>query len=740
MQRRDGSPVPPTIINVWSVGWVILAPLALWLLFDKSSKVLSASAWAGSMPDSDDFVSTVRWLSSLKLFRLVFALFAGYLIQRIVFPGRRWTAPLIGVSIIVLAVLGVSVAHRDSPLATLSHWLEGAAPLGWMLLVCLWRDAVCVALLAMGISTLLAVSPASARWFIVRSVQWGSVLICLAVGIEWTYELATGQPLSFRIVLLGARHPMEFLPMVRAETTPFRVFALIGGSVLAMWWGWHWRWLASASLQRVPKLSAATLGGALGLAAWVAPVPALGFVEAERHTEGTLHALYKSALPSLSDELRDEAQLAYQRTGNARWHNTEMALEPTDRARAANVVIVMMESIRASSTTMHRSELATMPYLQKLANSGMWIDDMNAVIPRTTAAWHAILTGLYPLTNEETHVWAKENAKAERPRKTRSLVSAMGEIGYSTAFFTPTHLDLLDDSYVIEAMGFDRVSTMKDILRPGVEKANYLGVADDLIVEPLLEWASSQSRNGKPSLTVYMTNVGHHAYETPDSWKKIDFPNVTKPILNDYYNCLRYIDSVLETLVTGYERLGLLDNTIFVILGDHGQMFGEHGLKQTFNAIYQDGIHVPAVIYAPGLIKEGVKVSGPRQQIDILPTLADLLGYRVVDAELPGISLLADVDASRALFFSSSIDWSFLAMRKGPRKYIYDYDRSPLEIYDLASDPGEARPLQASTLERNEIRTQLLRWKIDTALAMYGVPSASYRVRRSWKMEDPAAD
>ncbi len=139
-----------------------------------------------------------------------------------------------------------------------------------------------------------------------------------------------------------------------------------------------------------------------------------------------MHALYKSALPSLSDELRDEAQLAYQRTGNARWRNTEMALEPTDRARAANVVIVMMESIRASSTTMHRSELATMPYLQKLANSGMWIDDMNAVIPRTTAAWHAILTGLYPLTNEETHVWAEENAKAERPRKTRSLVECDG--------------------------------------------------------------------------------------------------------------------------------------------------------------------------------------------------------------------------------------------------------------------------------------------------------------------------
>ncbi len=132
-------------------------------------------------------------------------------------------------------------------------------------------------------------------------------------------------------------------------------------------------------------------------------------------------------------------------------------------------------------------------------------------------------------------------------------------------------------------------------------------------------------------------------------------------------------------------------------------------------------------------------MSGPRQQIDILPTLADLLGYRVVDAGVAWHLSLADVDASLALFFSS-IDWSFLAMRKGPRKYIYDYDRSPLEIYDLASDPGEARPLQASTLERNEIRTQLLRWKIDTALAMYGVPSASYRVRRSWKMEDPAAD
>ena len=126
--------------------------------------------------------------------------------------------------------------------------------------------------------------------------------------------------------------------------------------------------------------------------------------------------------------------------------------------------------------------------------------------------------------------------------------------------------------------------------------------------------------------------------------------------------------------------------TIFVFIGDHGQMFDEHGAKQIHNAIYQEGLHVPALIFAPGMALQAGTVRGPRQQIDILPTIVELLGYRIEGAELPGQSLLRAVDADRKLYYTSSIDWSFLAARHGQRKYIYSFERQPTEVFDLDKD------------------------------------------------------
>jgi arylsulfatase A-like enzyme len=166
---------------------------------------------------------------------------------------------------------------------------------------------------------------------------------------------------------------------------------------------------------------------------------------------------------------------------------------------------------------------------------------------------------------------------------------------------------------------------------------------------------------------------------------------------------------------------------VFVFLGDHGQIFGEHGLKQSFNAIYQEGIHVPTIIYAPGLITPNRRVSGTRQQIDILPTLVELLGYRIENARLPGTSLLSPVDPNRRLYFSSSVDWTFLGVREGRRKFIYSFDRNPMEVYDLEADPTETNALEdVGPSELASIRNDMLEWKVNSELAMYGVPGRVY--------------
>ena len=164
---------------------------------------------------------------------------------------------------------------------------------------------------------------------------------------------------------------------------------------------------------------------------------------------------------------------------------------------------------------------------------------------------------------------------------------------------------------------------------------------------------------------------------------------------------------------------------MFVFVGDHGQMFDEHNARQTYNAVYQEGLHVPALVYAPGMALVPGTVKGPRLQVDILPTIAELLGYRIEGAQLPGVSLLQPVATDRRLFFSSSMDWSFLAARRGSRKYIYSFDRKPMEVFDLERDPHEAQPLEIGTEELAQVRREMLEWRMQSVLSMMARPLAS---------------
>lgn len=82
-----------------------------------------------------------------------------------------------------------------------------------------------------------------------------------------------------------------------------------------------------------------------------------------------------------------------------------------------------------------------------------------------------------------------------------------------------------------------------------------------------------------------------------------------------------------------------------------------------------------------------------------MPTVLDLLNLRSEGFGAPGVSLLRPVPEDRQLYYSTSFDHSSLAMRQGPLKYIYNFDNSPMEIYNIAKDPAEEHDISASISE-----------------------------------------
>lgn len=721
----------PTGLSGWAIAWLVMVPLIVALAYAKVARALASMTWTsvGAIDDSS-LRGILSWLWGFTSLRFAGALVVALLVQRWLLPGRRWLVLPLGAGLFSALALAVGFARpHDHPFSVLAHWTNAAAEQFHLMAACLWRDAIIVSLCVLVLGLAIQVCGPRTRKWLVRCAQAAAVIMALLVAIDYTQELATGLATNTRVLAFGLLNPADVALLISQEATPYRAGVLAAVALLCAAWTIRTRGLARAPIRRDRMAPLAPAAAALGSFGLLLPVPSSDVNQ--RDTASTLYTLARTALPVPEDRIRADVMRDFDRTGQARWSSAELRLVPVDAGRPRNLVVVMLESMRAKSTTMHSPGLATTPFLASIASKGLLVEDMSAVIPRTAAAWIAILAGHYPLTNEGTAIWAAERGRGAP--EMRGLPGALGSLGYATAFFSPAHIELLNDRELLQALGFESMFTHKDLGAGDEPDANYFGPADEVMVDPVLEWTRRQIEQGKPFMKAIMTNVGHHPFEPPDDWPMIEFGESLDRRLNSYYNCLRYVDGVVQRLMRGYEALGVLEDTVFLFVGDHGQMFGEHRLWQSFNSIYEPALRVPAIVYAPGRLPGGRAATGTRQQVDLFPTMVELLGLRAEGARLPGVSLLEPVAPDRTIFFSTSIESTYLGMRRGQRKYIYSFERDPIAVYDLARDAPEAAPLASvSSAELEDARRTLIEWKAQAETSAYGHPARSYRPAGSW--------
>lgn len=403
---------------------------------------------------------------------------------------------------------------------------------------------------------------------------------------------------------------------------------------------------------------------------------------------------------------------------NAKIFDTaNLRLKATSNLRSLNVVLIILESIRAQGTGLYNPRLKNTPFLDKLGKKSLVAEEMYVVIPSTSSAWVSIMQGIYPSTNSVLGFWSRKQAQVNTAK---SLPKLLAEHGYSSAFFAPTHLKFQNEAQIISNIGFTYVMIDKDYDAQAFEKPNYMGFEDRVMLKPIFSWLGAQQKANTPFLLTVMTNVGHHDYMTPSTWQQKSFLDTANQQFNRYLNCVAYIDSFLKELFDGFEQLGLLNSTVFFILGDHGESFNEHGVRQHVSSLYEESLNIPMVIYAPTLYPNGGKITGVRQNVDILPTIADMLGYSLEGGAVPGISLLAQSLPDRCIYFSGMFDRESLGMRCGSKKYIYSFQHQPMQVYDLNLDKFEKVDIfqNMSKNELEKIEHDMLRWKtqVDQAL------------------------
>ena len=435
-------------------------------------------------------------------------------------------------------------------------------------------------------------------------------------------------------------------------------------------------------LKAVPGLymiSAAALAG--GLASLTAPS-----IEARSRR---FQWLVRRSLPWLVSAVAALALFSFGRDIVA--EHRALSHFPAPPANAPNVVLIVMDTVRADALSLYGYGRETSPNLERLARRGVRFDQARSTAPWTLPSHASMFTGMWPY---QLSAGKERELDATYP----TLAEVFRENGYLTAGFVANslycHLDYgLGRGFthyedvplsVFEPLRCTRFG--KAILGKIVDPARFrLGriLGDDPFIGPILgdlrdtllsdrrkdaaqinndamAWISKQE--GRPFFIFVNYYDAHAPYLPPrdaqakvssrplsfsDSLAVLKFGGDaarrapwTVDLARDYYDdCIAYVDDQVGRLYAELKNRGLLDNTIIIITSDHGEHFGEHGgtLGHT-QSLYDQEIRVPLIVLDPRRAPSTQVVSTPVSLRNLPATALDLAGLSC-EPPFPGKSL-----------------------------------------------------------------------------------------------------
>jgi glucan phosphoethanolaminetransferase (alkaline phosphatase superfamily) len=360
--------------------------------------------------------------------------------------------------------------------------------------------------------------------------------------------------------------------------------------------------------------------------------------------------------------------------------------------RGRNVVLVALESTGASHLGLYGSVPDPAPNLSALARHSIVFERAYSVYPESIKGLFATLCSRYPAFDTAPDIYADVPCA--------SLAATLQAAGYHTALFHSGRFMYLGMMSVIDRRGFE---VMEDAGAIGGRVDSSFGVDDASTVSRVLTWIDSVDRR-TPFFVTYLPTSGHNPYVT----------TIPGPFRRDqdfwrYMNALHESDAAFGALVDGLGQRHLLDNTLFVVFGDHGEAFGEHpGNFAHTLFIHEENVRIPLVIAAPGAVEQLVRVPRIASVIDIAPTVLDLLGLPPHPRH-QGASLLS-AESRMALFYTDySIGW--LGLADGCWKYLYEIDTRRSRLFDVCADPGET--VERAAHERDRVaayRDRVIAW------------------------------
>ncbi len=386
--------------------------------------------------------------------------------------------------------------------------------------------------------------------------------------------------------------------------------------------------------------------------------------------------------------------------------------------RPLNVIVVGIDTLRPDHLGCYGYERETSPNIDEFAAGGVLFENALSQAPWTAPSFATVFTSLYPSQHGSMDVNSRIRESVptlatmlkQRGYATGAIINAPAlkpEFGLSRGFdfYDMTPLDgRRGDGTTRDALAWiDKVRggpffMFVHYFDPHIPYGPPAGY-DDLfhkgyrgrIKNPFDIEGFSKSRD---RLFEEMKEL------TADDWAEI---------IDLYDGEIVYVDEAFGALMRGLKDRGLTENTVVILLGDHGEEFFEHGGFEHGHTLYDELIHVPLIVSLPGRIGEGARVRNQVRLLDVTPTVFDLLGLEP-PAHFEGVSLVpyltggGSVERRAGSLLPPHIAFAE-AIRLGaekksvtaqPNKLIYNLITCGREFYNVAEDPGETHDLIAA--------------------------------------------
>jgi arylsulfatase A-like enzyme len=421
-----------------------------------------------------------------------------------------------------------------------------------------------------------------------------------------------------------------------------------------------------------------------------------------------------------------------------------MAALPAATDHAPNVLLIVMDTVRADALGTYGAPRAATPNLDRLAQRGVLFENASSTAPWTLPSTASLMTGRLP--SELSADWL-----SPLDGRFPTLAEFLSGRGYASAGFVANY------KYCTEESGLSRgFAHYEDHELSLAELAECTALGRRLLFSPwlprlgcyhdpvrksaadvnaaFLDWLpetattrSAADEGARPWFAFLNYLDAHDPYAAPPPFNTHRPADVSQRTMlrfwwfldrsrlqagdvplttGAYADCIRYLDAELGRLLDSLAARGALQNTLIIVTADHGEHFGEHGLYLHGNSLYEPLVHVPLLMVWPDRVADGTRVGAPVSLAAVPATIQDLLEIdrgpfeagsladwwrtpgapradRPVMAEVLTPPITPPCQGASPIFRGS-----MRSVRLGKYKLIQNADGG-VELFDLTVDPGE---------------------------------------------------